>query len=154
MFILFFAVWVLLNGRLDGQIAAFGLLISAAVYWFCCRFMHYSPKRDWDTVKRLPRLLTFFCVMLREIFRSAFALLPYIYGLKEPDPAVVRFRADRLKTDMGRVFLANAITMTPGTITGDLDGEGVYLVHCLDRTMGEGLENSCFVEKLERWEAD
>lgn len=154
MFFLFFAVWVLLNGRLDWQTVLFGLAISAAVYWFCCRFMHYSPRRDWETFKRLPRLLAFFAVLIREIFRSAFALLPYVWGQKEPDPAVVRFKAERLKTDMGRVFLANAITMTPGTITGSLTKEGVYLVHCLDRTMGEGLADGCFVQKLERWEAD
>lgn len=153
MFILFFAVWVLLNGRLDGQTVVFGVLISAAVYLFCCRFMHYAPQRDWDTFKRLPRLLAFFGVLIREIFRAAFALLPYVYGKKEPDSVVARFRAGRLKTDMGRVFLANAITMTPGTITGSLNKEGVYLVHCLDRPMGEGLDDSCFVEKLERWEA-
>lgn len=154
MFVLFFAVWVLLNGRLDVQTAVSGIVISAALYWFCCRFLHYSPRRDWQTLKRLPRLLAFFAVLVREIFRSAFALLPYVWGQKEPDPAVVRFTAGRLKTEMGRVFLANAITMTPGTITGSLNKEGVYLVHCLDRTMGEGLDSSCFVEKLERWEAD
>lgn len=154
MFFLFFAVWVLLNGRFDWQTVLLGLVISAAVYWFCCRFMHYSPRQDWQTLKRLPRLLAFFAVLVREIFRSALALLPYVWGKKEPDPAVVRFTADRLRTDMGRVFLANAITMTPGTITGSLNKEGVYLVHCLDRTMGEGLADGCFVQKLERWEAD
>ncbi len=154
MFFLFFAVWVLLNGRFDGQTVLFGLAVSAAIYWFCCRFMHYSPRRDWETLKRLPRLLAFFAVLVREIFRSAFVLLPYVYGKKEPDPAVVRFKAGRLRTEMGRVFLANAITMTPGTITGSLNKEGVYLVHCLDRTMGEGLADGCFVQTLERWEAD
>ncbi len=154
MFFLFFAVWVLLNGRLDAQTAGAGLLISGALYWFCCRFLHYSPRRDWRALKRLPRLLGFFAVLLREIFCAAFGLLPYVYGQREPDPAVVRFTADRLKTDTGRVLLANAITMTPGTITGSLNREGVCLVHCLDRAMGAGLADGCFVEALQRWEEE
>lgn len=154
MFVLFFAVWVLLNGRLDWEVAAFGVVISAAVYLFCCHFMHYSPRRDWDTVKRLPRLLAFLAVLVREVFKAAFALLPYVYAKKEPDPVVARFKTDRVKTDMGRVFLGNAITMTPGTITGRLGKDGEYLVHCLDRSMAEGLDDSRFVEKLERWEGN
>lgn len=153
MFVLFFAVWVLLNGKLNWEVAAFGVVISAALYLFCCRFMHYSPRRDLETVKRLPRLFLLFCVLVREIFAAAFAVLPFIYTKKEPDPFIARFTTDRVRTDTGRVFLANCITMTPGTITGSLK-DGEFLVHCLDRSMAEGLEDSCFVEKLERWEGN
>ena len=153
MFILFFAVWVLLNGRLDWQVAGFGAVISGALYAFCCRFLQYSPKRDLAALKRLPQLLGFFALLLREIFKAAFAVLPYIYAGKEPDPVVARFKTDRVKTETGRVLLANAITMTPGTITGSLNAEGEYLVHCLDRPMAAGLDSGPFVQALERWEA-
>lgn len=151
MFILFFAVWVLLNGKINWEVATFGAVISALLYLFCCRFMHYSPKRDMYNFKRLPKLFAFFLTVVGEIFRSAFALLPYIYSHKEPDPVVAGFKTERVKTETGRVLLANAITMTPGTITGSLK-DGEYLVHCLDRSMAEGLDESVFVEKLERWE--
>ena len=46
MFILFFAVWILLNGRFTLETALFGVLISLLLYLFCCRFMHYSLPRD------------------------------------------------------------------------------------------------------------
>ncbi len=151
MFILFFAVWVLLNGKLNWEVAIFGAVISALLYLFCCRFMHYSPKRDLYNFKRLPKLFAFFLTVVGEIFRSAFALLPYVYSRREPDPVVARFKTERVRTETGRVLLANAITMTPGTITGSLK-DGEYLVHCLDRSMAEGLDESVFVEKLERWE--
>ncbi len=151
MFVLFFAVWVLLNGRLNWEVAAFGAGLSAALYLFCCRFMHYSIKRDWDTIKRLPRLAVLFAVLVWEIVKACFALLPFIYTRKEPDPVVARFTTDRVKSETGRVFLANCITMTPGTITGSLK-DGEYLVHCLDRSMAVGLDSSRFVEKLEKWE--
>ena len=151
VFFLFFAVWMLLNGKISAEIIIFGLIISAAVYIFCCRFMHYSPKKDLDCLKRLPRLAVLFFVLLREIFKSAFALLPYVYGGRKPDPAVVRFTPDGVESDMGKVFLGNCITMTPGTITGSLK-DSTYLVHCLDRSMGEGLESSAFVRAIRRWE--
>lgn len=152
MFVLFFAVWVLLNGKLNWEIAAFGAVISAAIYFFCCKFMHYSIKRDIDNLRRLPRLLSLFGTLLWEICRSAFALLPYVYGGKKPDPLVARIKPEGIESDTGRVFLANCITMTPGTITGSLK-DGEYLVHCLDRDLAEGLEDSGFVKKIRRWEA-
>ncbi len=152
MFVLFFAVWVLLNGKLNWEIAAFGVVISAAIYVFCCKFMHYSVKRDLRTLRGLPRLISLLGTLIAEICRSAFALLPYIYGGKKPDPLVARFRADGIDSDTGRVFLANCITMTPGTITGSLK-DGEYLVHCLDKSLAEGLEDSDFVRKIRRWEA-
>lgn len=152
MFLLFFAVWVLLNGRLDWDIAVFGAAISAGLYLFCCRYMHYGLEKDLLTFKRLPRLIGVFLVLLWEIVKSCFALLPYVFGSRMPDPAVARFRADGIESDTGKVFLANCITMTPGTITGSLKN-GEYLVHCLDQSMAEGLESSSFVRSIERWEA-
>ena len=94
MFILFFAVWILLNGRFTLETALFGVVISLLLYLFCCRFMHYSLPRDLETAKRLPRLISLFFVLVWEIMKAGFALLPYIYGGKKPDPAVVRFKTN------------------------------------------------------------
>ena len=44
-------------------------------------------------------------------------------------PAIVKVKT-RLKSRMGRLMLANSITLTPGTLTVDIDGEWLY-VHCV-----------------------
>ena len=49
-------------------------------------------------------------------------------------------------------MLANSITLTPGTITADLE-EGNYIVHSLDREYAVGIHESGFVEKLVELEA-
>ena len=66
------------------------------------------------------------------------------------DPCLIRFRTD-LGTEAARVALANSITLTPGTITVSLDGDGL-LVHALDRDMARGLDESVFVRQLRRME--
>ena len=68
----------------------------------------------------------------------------------EVEPKLVRFRTD-LKTDLARVILANSITLTPGTITVTLEGDE-YLVHCLDKSMAEGMDDSIFVRLLHQLE--
>ena len=46
------------------------------------------------------------------------------------NPRVVHFRT-RLRSDVARVILANSITLTPGTITLNLDDDHL-IVHWLD----------------------
>ena len=48
-------------------------------------------------------------------------------------------------------MLADSITLTPGTITCQLEGDR-YLVHCLDAAMVDGLDNGVFVERLSQME--
>jgi multicomponent Na+:H+ antiporter subunit E len=42
------------------------------------------------------------------------------------NPGIVKVRT-RLKSRMGRLLLANSITLTPGTLTVDIDGEWLYI---------------------------
>jgi multicomponent Na+:H+ antiporter subunit E len=41
-------------------------------------------------------------------------------------PGIVKIRTV-LKTDIAKVFLANSITLTPGTMTCDIDGDYLYI---------------------------
>ena len=47
--------------------------------------------------------------------------------------------------------LANAITLTPGTITVLLE-DNSYTVHCLDESLAEGMNESVFLKRIEEIE--
>jgi multicomponent Na+:H+ antiporter subunit E len=51
----------------------------------------------------------------------------------EINPGIVKFNP-RLRTDTGRMMLANSITLTPGTMTVDIDDDGVFYVHAINLT--------------------
>ena len=57
------------------------------------------------------------------------------------EPSIVRFNS-RLTSDMARFILANAITLTPGTITIYASVFGEYTVHAIDRKSAAGLPGS------------
>ena len=57
----------------------------------------------------------------------------------------------QLKSQAGKAMLANAITLTPGTITVTLEGSE-YTVHCLDESMAEGIQDSEFVKYILKFE--
>ena len=151
MYILFFLLWIVFNGQITLEIILFGLVISGAVYVFCCKFMGYKPRRDWLLIRRSGYILLFIGVLIREIIKANLAVMRLILTPHlRVEPVMVRFRTD-LNTRIGRVLLANAITLTPGTITVSLKNNE-YLVHCVDRQFAEGLSDSVFIRYLKRIE--
>ena len=47
------------------------------------------------------------------------------------NPGIIKFHP-KLRTDEGKVFLADSITLTPGTLTVDIDEEGFFYIHWID----------------------
>ena len=151
MFILFFLVWVIFNGQLTAEIAAFGVVIAGVMYWFLCRFFNYRPRYDLFLLQKSPLLLHYFFTLVLEILKANVAVFKLIYTAEyELEPAVVHFKTD-LHSTLARVMLANSITLTPGTITVALT-DNEYTVHCLDKELAEGISSSVFVKILKKIE--
>lgn len=151
MYIIFFLIWVIFNGQFTLEIAAFGVVIAGLIYWFICKFLNYKPKTDLILAKKLFQALYYVFILVKEIIKANFAVIKMIMSSKyEIEPAVVRFKTD-LKTTTARILLANSITLTPGTITVSLDNDE-YVVHCLDKSLAEGINSSIFVTLLRKLE--
>ena len=151
MLLLFFLVWVVFNGRLTLEIGLFGIAVAGAVFAFVCRFMGYSLEKERRLYKLLPGFFQYLYYLLKEIILANYAVSGLILSRKETvEPVLVHVRAN-LKTETARVILANSITLTPGTITVSLTGDQL-LVHCLDKSLSEGMEDSVFVRLLQKLE--
>lgn len=151
MLILFFALWIIFNGRVTVELVLFGIAVAVLVFCFLCRFMGYGMKKEMRVYANLFRGISYIALLVAEIFKANFGVMRMILSLKyEIEPALVSFRTD-LKSDTMRVVLANSITLTPGTITVALK-EDEYLIHCLDKDMAKGLEDSEFVHRLRAME--
>lgn len=151
MYLMYFILWIIFNGAITWEICLFGLVTAGAVFAFTCKFMDYSIEKEKHLLKKGFQMLRYIFVLVKEIVKANFAVIHLILSEREEiEPALVTFEAE-METDPGRAFLANAITLTPGTITVSLEGSR-YLVHCLDESMAEGMDRSVFVELLEELE--
>ncbi|MBQ4266014.1 MAG: Na+/H+ antiporter subunit E [Clostridia bacterium] len=151
MFICFFALWVVLNGRWTTEIGVFGLVFAAVAYAFTWKYMGYSPKVDVALFMRVPSAVRYGVNLIVEIVKANLTVAKMI--LKPdfmPEPQLVQFDVD-LKKNRHLVTLANSITLTPGTITVDLH-DNHYLVHALDASMVDGLDDGVFVQQLMKME--
>ncbi|MEG1847439.1 MAG: Na+/H+ antiporter subunit E [Lachnospiraceae bacterium] len=152
MYLLFFAIWVILNGKINLEITIFGLVIAALMYAFICKFMEFSIQKDIFIFSKMGYIIAYLFILFWEILKANVAVLKLVFSAKyEMEPAIIHFKTT-LHTKGARVMLANAITLTPGTITVSLDDDE-YVVHCLDKDFGEGIEDSVFTTLLARLEA-
>ena len=147
MYILLLLFWIILNGKITTEILIFGVVLAAAIFWFMCKFLDYSPKYEMFVAKNFFWILTYFVVLVIEMFKSAIAVYKRVYSKKiEIQPQMVFFDVD-IKSEFLRFVLANSITLTPGTITVDVD-DNHYCVHALAYTLAEGIEVSVFIKML------
>lgn len=151
MLLLFFLVWIIFNGAITAEIAVFGVVIALLVFAFICKFMDYSIQKEILLLKRGGYFLYYIFVLVAEILRANLAVLRLLISQSEiVEPVMVTFRTD-LKSRTARLILANSITLTPGTITVSLRGDQL-VVHCLDKSMSEGMDDSIFVHMLRKLE--
>lgn len=101
--------------------------------------------------KRGGFLLWYFCVLFVEIVKANFATIRLVFsGKYEIEPVIVSFQVP-IKSRFLRVLLANSITLTPGNITVSMT-EDEFVVHCLDKDFSKGLNDSVFVQLLQKME--
>ena len=156
MIVLLFLLWVLLCGRFSAdagmlQICLVGLVVAALAYAFARRAFGYTLRSEWRLWKKVPLLLAYFCLLVKEILVANWQMGRLI--LKKDmklHPVIVQFHVP-LKTRFTRVLLANSITLTPGTITAEIE-DNLLTVHCVDTAFSQGLDSSSFVKMLERME--
>lgn len=152
MFITFFVLWVVLNGRWTTEIAVFGAVFAALLTLFCYRFMGVSFKKELDIWRGFGGGARYLVTLLREIVRANCTVIRMILDLSfEPEPQLVHFHSG-LKREHRRVMLADSITLTPGTITCALEDDEFY-VHCLDKSLMEGLDSGELPRQLHEMEA-
>ena len=126
---------------------------TSVVFAFICKFMDYSLKKETVFYKTLFRFLGYVIVLVKEIIKANFSVVQIVLSRTEiSEPILVKFRTT-LQSELARVILANSITLTPGTITVSLEGDELT-VHCLDKTLADGMEDSIFVKMLEKMEKD
>ncbi len=151
MYIVFFLMWLIFNGKVTWEIVLIGLAVAAFLYAFICAFMDYGIKKDIMVIRKSLRIIQYVAVLVWEIIKANASVMHMILSPRfQNEPVLMQFKTD-LKTKTARALLANSITLTPGTITVSLE-EDVYTVHCLDKSLAEGIDNSVFVRMLKKME--
>ena len=142
-FISLMIFWVIMSGYLDVLHIGFGVVSVTGVLLFNYRLQnHRFSGEDVDVLRslRFSRSVYYFLWLILQVIVAGFHMARLIVSPSMPiKPAVVRFKAD-LPSDQAKMILGNSITLTPGTLTVDIEGDQ-FLIHALDTTSYESLQN-------------
>ena len=85
------------------------------------------------------KLPGYYAWLIKEIFLANILVVKHVWlGNKSISPVFATITASQ-KTEMGKVIYANSITLTPGTVTVNIDGDQ-FLVHALLKESIKDLE--------------
>lgn len=151
-FALLMGLWLLMSGHYDafhiGAGVASALLVTA-VNFRLNKFFFIRDDLCQSAPIRVRRLFVYIPWLLWQIVVSSIQVAAVVLHPRMPaDPALIRFRT-RLPTVASRVILANSITLTPGTLTVELDGDA-FFVHALTDVSFTGIADGSLPGQVAR----
>lgn len=132
LFVLLLGFWQVLSWRVDPLFFTLGVLSAALVTAFSVWLLEQViGRREDQPPLSLGQLVLYLLWLLPRIFASGLAVARVVLDPRlSPEPGVVRFTTT-LSSPAARTMLANSITLTPGTITLNVDDDA-FTVHAFN----------------------
>lgn len=145
----FFIFWLAYTSSLARSEMTAGIMISLILSYFT--YQSFSREKGNNNI--LSRFLAFFKylpVFLWEMIKANFDVAKRVVNPSLPiNPGIVEIKTE-LKSDQAKLFLANSITLTPGTLTVDIIND-IFYVHWIDVTTEDPEEQKKIIsEKFEK----
>lgn len=145
--LVFMGFWVILVGQLDGPTLLLGLVVGAVSLIVTERYLLEASYYDHYPLDLL-HLAYYGLGLILEIYKAGLSTIPIILTGKI-NVRVVEIETS-LEDDYHRSILANSITLTPGTITLDLQDNRLTVLWLKADTPDMALAGERIKGKLER----
>lgn len=119
-------IWLVANNSLGADIVVSGAVLAAVLAAVFTPFAAAYADIRW-TPRVLVNVVLYFGVFLEELVKANINVLALVLSPRiDIHPGIVEIRT-RLKTPLGRLVLANSITLTPGTLVVDIRGDTLFI---------------------------
>ena len=130
-FILFLSVWLALSGKYDVFHVSLGI-ISSLIVAYTSRDLINNSNNICKNIKIFIKFLFYIPWLIYQIILSNFMITRIVLSknvIKNINPRIFTYETV-LTSDLAKMFLANSITLTPGTITISVVGNKLT-IHAL-----------------------
>ncbi|MCX5497601.1 Na+/H+ antiporter subunit E [Kaistia dalseonensis] len=146
-----FVFWLLLSGHYTVWLIGAGLIVSALLA-VGAHFLGLADE-EGHPVNRLGAGLAYWPWLAVEIIKSSVDVARIILNPKLPIAPEMFETKVGPRTPVGVATYANSITLTPGTITVEVDRErDTFLVHALTRAGADGVRGGEMDRRVTRFE--
>ena len=128
--VVLFCLWLLMSGIYQGFIVMLGFIAAAIAVFVVRRMDDVADTGRLEIRLRITNTIGYFFWLLVEIAKSNWLVTKTILGL---NPSIKQhfFKVPcTQETEVGKTTFANSITLTPGTISVEHEGEEIW-VHAL-----------------------
>jgi multicomponent Na+:H+ antiporter subunit E len=147
--IMLFAIWLLWSGHYTALLLSFGVLSCLLSVYLCQRMGIIDP--EGHPIHMLFGFLTYFPWLAWALVRANLSITRCILSPSLPiAPRLIRVKASQ-KTHLGQVIYANSITLTPGTVSVDVE-EGAITVHALTQDAASDILSGSMDRRVTRLE--
>jgi multicomponent Na+:H+ antiporter subunit E len=151
-FCIMFIFWLLLSAwtiylpePYDLSKASRGVLAALIVTFLT--YEMFVPSRGEKVLLKLRRFIPYVGWELWQIYLATIDVTKRVLGILPIDPRIIEFDTT-LRSDFALVTFANSITLTPGTITIDVEPErGRYTVHAIAKEPADSLTEDQSMQK-------
>ena len=144
-----FAVWLLLSGHYVPLLLGFGVASSVVAVALSMRMDVID--HEGHPIHLGWRAIIYWPWLLWQIVIANFDVAKTILSPSLPiSPNIVIVDAGQ-QTELGKVVYANSITLTPGTVSLELDRDRI-VVHALTESAAEDLSNGAMNRQVKRME--
>ncbi|MDP2813236.1 MAG: Na+/H+ antiporter subunit E [Erysipelotrichaceae bacterium] len=131
--------WLILIPRYTIENVVAGLLVCWATLWFSSELLIEEEQSSIYSKKGLVLFFRYIYHLVIEIVKANIDVAKIVLS-KNMDIQPHFFKVPlHIKKDLNKVIYANAITLTPGTLSVDMD-EDFILVHALTTAAANGIE--------------
>lgn len=137
LFFVLAVLWLLWSGLYLPLLMALGLVSCVLVVYLVRRFDTFGH----SSVPMHPGwgIVNYWVWLIKEIVLSSLQVTRIILSPRlSISPRLIRVAAIP-RGEVARVVLGNSITLTPGTLTTDIDDDGMITVHALTNESAEGV---------------
>ena len=150
IFVSIFVFWFILSGLIAPFMLFLGLVSTAFVIYIMNRMDLIDEEISFHNFSA-KGLLLYIPWLFKEIIISNIKVCLYIViPNRKINPQIIKIKSSQI-SDLGHVLYANSITLTPGTVTIDVDGD-IFTVHTLDDQFKESLESNEMDRKIKSTE--
>jgi len=148
LFVTLAVLWLLWSGLYLPLMLILGLASVLLVVWLVRRF----ETLDHESVPLHlgVGILTYWIWLLKEIVTSSWQVTKIILAKDMPISPTMTTVQSKSRGEVREVLFGNSITLTPGTLTTDIDNNGLLTVHALTREGADGVVNGDMNDRIAR----
>ena len=132
LWVLLYPTWLILNASLAPQVLISGFFVVLILTLLLGRKVDFFAHINLGPRGIIAVISYFFVFVIALIKANLDVAARVISPTLKINPGIVKIKT-KLKSDIGKMMLANSITLTPGTLTVDIKGEFLY-IHWVDVT--------------------